>query len=109
MQPTPWHLEGKDCPAQDHGPKPLSSRPGQTGTHVSPSLPIPRLHPATLNFTPKYGEERIELAKKFIWVFPYYLMDKLKPTFWPTQCFLFLVFASSDFGPMPLLRVWESE
>ena len=49
------------------------------------------------------------MAKKFIWVFPYYLMDKLKPTFWPTQCFLFLVSPSSDFGPMPLLRVWESE
>ena len=28
--------------------------------------------------------QNIRLAKKFIWVFPYHLMGKLRRTFWPT-------------------------
>ena len=28
------------------------------------------------------------LTKKFIWIFPYHLMQKPEWTFWPTQCFV---------------------
>ena len=33
----------------------------------------------------------IGLPKKFFWVFPSYLMEKLKLTYWPTQYFPFLL------------------
>ena len=76
----------------------------------APSVSAPQVSTSPPSTSPpKYGEEKIGLAKKFIWVFSYYLMDKLEPTFWPTQYFLFLVSPSSDFGPVPLLRVWESD
>ena len=30
-------------------------------------------------------KEYIVLTKRFVWVFPYHLMEKPKQTFWPTQ------------------------
>lgn len=31
------------------------------------------------------------LTKKFIWIFPYHIMQKLEWTFWPTQCSVVII------------------